>query len=149
MMDGGTAANIVPGACEITFEFRTIAEVDPQGVIDEVRHEAESLAGRMQREHPEAAVEVEVLAQAPALSDLEEHTTGIAADVAAEVGATPNGPKVSYGTEAGQFQGIGIDTAVCGPGDIAQAHTPNEWIEIEQLAACERFFDALLERLRA
>lgn len=145
MMNGGTAQNIIPGRCEVTFEFRTIAEVAPEDVIAEVRSEAERIAARMARENPAAGVDVEVLASVPALAD----GSGVAAGVAAELGAVAGGVKVSYGTEAGQFQGIGIDTVVCGPGDIAQAHTPDEWVEIEQVAACERFFDAMLDRLRA
>ena len=52
--------------------------------------------------------------------------------------------KVTYGTEAGQFQRAGIESVVCGPGDIAQAHSANEWIELEQLRECERFFAAIL-----
>ena len=52
--------------------------------------------------------------------------------------------KVTYGTEAGQFQRAGVQSIICGPGDIAQAHTPNEWIELEQLSECERFFEAIL-----
>lgn len=145
MANGGTAQNIVPGTCDLTFEFRTIAEVDPEGVIASVRSEAERIGARMQRENPAAGVDVAVLAHVPSLAE----GNGTAAGVAAELGAVPDGPKVSYGTEAGQFQGIGVDTVVCGPGDIAQAHTPNEWVEISQLAACEQFFDAMLERLRA
>ena len=52
--------------------------------------------------------------------------------------------KVTYGTEAGQFQRAGVESIICGPGDIAQAHSPNEWIELEQLRECERFFEAIL-----
>ena len=53
--------------------------------------------------------------------------------------------KVTYGTEAGQFQRAGVQSIICGPGDIAQAHSPNEWIELEQLSECERFFEAILD----
>ncbi len=51
--------------------------------------------------------------------------------------------KVSYGTEAGLFQQIGIPTVICGPGDIAQAHAPDEFVGLDQLAQCERFMDRL------
>ena len=47
--------------------------------------------------------------------------------------------KVSYGTEAGLFQKMGVPTVICGPGDIAQAHRPNEFVALEQLAQCEAF----------
>ncbi len=54
---------------------------------------------------------------------------------------------VSYGTEAGQFQQGGYSAAVCGPGNIAQAHQPDEFITLEQFEAGERFMDRLLEYL--
>jgi acetylornithine deacetylase len=53
--------------------------------------------------------------------------------------------KVSYGTEAGLFQKMGVPSVICGPGDIAQAHRPNEFVALEQLAQCERFMDRILE----
>jgi acetylornithine deacetylase len=53
--------------------------------------------------------------------------------------------KVSYGTEAGLFQKMGVPSVICGPGDIAQAHGPNEFVALEQLAQCERFMDRILE----
>jgi acetylornithine deacetylase len=55
--------------------------------------------------------------------------------------------KVSYGTEASQFQRAGIPTVVCGPGSIAQAHKPNEYIALEQVRKCEAFLGRLMERL--
>jgi acetylornithine deacetylase len=53
--------------------------------------------------------------------------------------------KVSYGTEAGLFQKMGVPTVICGPGDIAQAHRPNEFVTLEQLGQCEKFMDRILE----
>jgi acetylornithine deacetylase len=55
--------------------------------------------------------------------------------------------KVSYGTEGGYYQNAGIPTIVCGPGNIAQAHQPDEWIAEEQLAACDRFIRVLVDRV--
>ena len=60
------------------------------------------------------------------------------------LGLTEAPQKVTYGTEAGLFQRAGVESIVCGPGDIAQAHSPNEWVELEQLRDCERFFEAIL-----
>ena len=56
--------------------------------------------------------------------------------------------KVAFGTEAGLFQQrAGIPTVVCGPGSVAQAHKPNEFIELEQVAKCEAFMDRLMEQV--
>jgi acetylornithine deacetylase len=55
--------------------------------------------------------------------------------------------KVSYGTEGGFFEKAGIPSIICGPGDIAQAHQPDEWIALSELEACDRFIRRLAERL--
>ncbi len=57
--------------------------------------------------------------------------------------------KVAFGTEAGLFQEHDIPTVVCGPGAIDQAHKPDEFVSLEQVARCEAFMSRLLERLRA
>jgi acetylornithine deacetylase len=57
--------------------------------------------------------------------------------------------KVAYGTEAGLFtEWLGVPSVVCGPGDITQAHKPDEFVACEQLAACERFVDRLIDACR-
>ncbi len=68
--------------------------------------------------------------------------------VKALTGANRTGA-VSFGTEAGLFQNAGIPTVVCGPGDIAQAHKPNEFIALDQVAECEAFMRRLMDRLCA
>ena len=57
--------------------------------------------------------------------------------------------KVSFGTEGGHFQDSGIETVICGPGAIAQAHKPDEFIALEQIARCEAFMQRLLEHMTA
>jgi acetylornithine deacetylase len=54
---------------------------------------------------------------------------------------------VAFGTEAGLFEASGIPTIVCGPGSIDQAHKPNEFIALDQIAQCEAFLDRILERV--
>lgn len=144
MVHGGIAANTVPERCRILCEFRTVGADDPLRMVDLIRSEVRGLQDEMQSEHPEARVELNVLAQVPGL---ESSTGGPAYRLAVELGGTPSSEKVTYGTEAGQFAGAGIDAIVCGPGDIAQAHAANEYIELDQILACEQFVDRLLARL--
>ena len=54
---------------------------------------------------------------------------------------------VSFAAEAGQFQEAGLSTVICGPGSIAQAHQPNEFITLEQVALGTRFMTDLIEKL--
>jgi len=56
---------------------------------------------------------------------------------------------VSFGTEASLFHGADIPTVICGPGHIAQAHQPNEWVAVEQVAQCEAFMRRLVDRVAA
>ena len=57
--------------------------------------------------------------------------------------------KVSFGTEAAHFQRRGIPSVVCGPGSIAQAHKPDEYVEVDQLLKCEAFLRRLMTRMCA
>jgi acetylornithine deacetylase len=67
--------------------------------------------------------------------------------LAQELAGTSEIGKVSYGTEGSQFQHASIPTVVCGPGSIAQAHKPNEWVALEQIAKCETFLRGLMDRV--
>lgn len=55
--------------------------------------------------------------------------------------------KVAFGTEGGLYQEAGIPTVICGPGSISQAHKPDEFIEVDQIAQCEAFMDRLMDRV--
>ncbi|SDT29283.1 acetylornithine deacetylase [Friedmanniella luteola] len=144
VVSGGIATNTVPELCTVRYEFRTVAEDDPEAVIAEITAVARRLEAEMRAEHPSASVEVRVMAQVPSL---DASPDGPAAQLAVELGGTASTDKVTYGTEAGQFAQAGIDAVVCGPGDIAQAHAADEYIELDQVVACEQFVDALLARL--
>jgi acetylornithine deacetylase len=130
----------------VAFDFRTIAGDDVAAILDEVTAHARSLESEMQGEHAEASVEVRVAAQVPSLDSSPD---GEAYRLAVDLGGQPSEDRVTYGTEAGQFAGAGIDAVVCGPGDIAQAHAADEYIELEQVSACEQLLDRLLTRLTA
>ncbi|MCW2810328.1 MAG: argE [Friedmanniella sp.] len=144
MISGGIATNTVPELCTVRYEFRTIADDDPQAIIDEITRQARELEVEMKAEHEEASVDVRIMAEVPALDSRDD---GPAYALAVELGGTASADKVTYGTEAGQFANAGIDAVVCGPGDIAQAHAADEYIELAQIEACEQFIAALVQRL--
>jgi acetylornithine deacetylase len=81
------------------------------------------------------------LSEYPALTDADNKSFAQAAR--AMCGCLASG-KVSFGTEAGLYQGLGIAAIVCGPGSIEQAHKPDEYIDIPQIAACEAFLRRLV-----
>lgn len=142
---GGTAQNIVPERCEVLLEFRNTSAVDADQVIAALGEKVDELAGRMSAENPAATASLEVLAKVPGL---ETGDDSAAQRLAITSGGIASEDKVTYGTEAGQFSAIGIDTVVVGPGDIAQAHAADEFVSLDQIRACESFFDALLDQLR-
>ena len=144
LVNGGTAGNIVADRCTAQFEFRSIGSVNPNEVRTRIQAYCDELQATMRHESPQARVDLRTLAMVPGL---ETGETSPAIQLGAALGGLPSAGKVTYGTEAGLFQALGIETIVCGPGDIQQAHTANEFVELEQIRACETFFDNLVLHL--
>ncbi|MGN6086695.1 acetylornithine deacetylase [Trinickia sp.] len=136
-IEGGNAINTVPAECRFAFEFRNLPTLDPEAIFARIeRYAHETLLPQMRREHPDAAIEFTKIAAAPGLDASEQ--AAITALVRALTGNRDT-RKVAYGTEAGLFARAGVPSIVCGPGDIEQAHKPNEYVELAQLSACEAF----------
>jgi acetylornithine deacetylase len=113
----------------------------------EARFQAEAarLDAALKTVRPEAGVHLDRFFGVPAL--VPEDNGPAEALVRRLTGANTTGV-VSYGTEAGQFQEAGYSAVVCGPGDIAQAHQPDEFLEVSEFAAGHRFMESLLDALR-
>jgi acetylornithine deacetylase len=147
VIHGGTALNIVPKDCSFDFEFRLLPGEDPDAGISELRTFAENrLLPEMQAIRAEAAIEFEELSAFPGLDTADD--AEITRLVAALTGANGTA-KVSFGTEGGLFQQAGIPTVVCGPGSIEQAHKPDEFIDLDQIAQCERFITRIFDSVAA
>ncbi|SFI50475.1 acetylornithine deacetylase [Collimonas sp. OK307] len=142
VIHGGLASNIVPKDCKFEFEARTMPGIDVEHLYQEIQSFAAALLPEMQKVEPDAAIDFEWLASAPGLSMQESDAVVQLASALAR--NKPNGA-VSYGTEAGLFQRAGIPTVVCGPGSIEQAHRPNEFVALEQVAQCEAFMLRLMD----
>lgn len=144
-MQGGVQVNIVPNRATIDFEIRSLAGVDVEGLIGELRRGAEAVVAPLTGEFPEAAITIERLWDYPGLG------TAVDAEVVRFVKALTgaNGTiKVAFGTEGGLFDArLGIPTVICGPGSMAQGHKPDEFVAVEQLVRCEAMLDGLVARL--
>ncbi|MCQ8277759.1 acetylornithine deacetylase [Acetobacteraceae bacterium KSS8] len=137
LVEGGTILNIIPEHAAFEMEWRTVPGDDALAELDRLRAHLAGTTERWMRDvDPTSFIHLEPLNTLPPLSIAPEHP--LVTLVKRCSGANDEG-KVSYGTEAGIFQAAGIASIVCGPGDIAQAHKPNEWIALEQLDACDRF----------
>lgn len=143
---GGTALNIIPRDCQFSWEYRCLPSQDEDEVIDRFNsYVADHVLPQMLARAPEqASITTTETSFVPQLTP----DAGSAAEVMALMLAGKNNTEaVSYGTEAGHFQNIEVPTVVCGPGDIHEAHTPNEFIEISELAACGKFIRRLIDVL--
>ncbi|UTM47423.1 acetylornithine deacetylase [Glutamicibacter mysorens] len=141
--DGGIAVNTIPSQAVVHFEYRSLAVVDREALTGRFRDEAAKLEAEMLEQNPACSVKFAQQAGAPGLDTAPDEEI---VSFAASCGAIATDEKVTYGTEAGLFAAAGIPTVVCGPGDIAQAHAPDEYIELEQIVACENFIDSLIAK---
>ncbi|MFL5136619.1 MAG: acetylornithine deacetylase [Microvirga sp.] len=143
MMAGGNAANVVSSSAWFFSDIRAIPTESPMDYL--ARYEAyirDVVEPRMKAIAPDTGIAVEVIAEVPGLKP---ETDGAAERLMRRLTGDNGIHVVSYGTEAGLFQRVGWSTVVCGPGDIAQAHQPDEYIEVSEFQAGE----AVLRRLIA
>ncbi|MCB2054621.1 MAG: acetylornithine deacetylase [Geminicoccaceae bacterium] len=144
-IEGGSQLNIVPDRCTFEFEFRLLPDDVGQDRLAAVRRYAsEVLEPEMQRVDPRAGITFEVLMDYPGFAaDLDDPFVA----TCSELLDTDEGGRVSFGTEAGWFTKKGMKSLVCGPGDIAVAHRPDEYVAVDQLVLCRSFLDRLVTRL--
>ncbi len=143
-ISGGTANNITAKDCNFVLGFRVVPDEDMAHWRDAYLHKVAEVEAQMQAVRPAARIEIEQVFDVPALrpeteGEAEMLVRAITGDNATHV--------VSYGTEAGQFQAAGYSAVVCGPGDIAQAHQPNEWLAVSEFEAGGAFTDKLIAYL--
>ena len=144
VVHGGTQLNIVPRDCRFDFEFRPLPSHDPHPLLEELKAFAErELVPAMKAVTKEAGIAWDMLSEFPGLDTDED--AEITRLVKALTGANRTG-MVSFGTEAGLFARAHIPTVICGPGSIEQAHKPDEWIALDQIARCEAFMERLAAR---
>ncbi|MGH6990831.1 MAG: acetylornithine deacetylase [Stellaceae bacterium] len=146
LMHGGTALNIVPREASFLFEIRAIPGDDPAALVAELRRFAdEALLPEMRAVSAEAAIHFHLINDAPGLGTAPD--AAIVKLAQALTGANDLG-KVSFAAEAGLFQEADIPAVICGPGAINDAHKPDEFVALDQVARCEAFLDRLMTHLR-
>lgn len=142
-ISGGTAVNIIPRDCTFEWDMRSIPEDDAaalKGRID--RFVAAELLPRMRAVHPQASVATEAVIAVPPLVP---EPGSPAEELARLLTGANTTTSVSFATESGLFQQAGIPAVVCGPGSIAVAHKPDEFITRDELAAGQAFLARLLD----
>ena len=141
LIQGGRALNIVPADCAFDFEVRTLPQDDAQEVARELESYAQrELLPAMHAVNRDAAIRFYPISSYPGLYTAAQSA---AARLVAHLTGSEKFSTVAFGTEGGLFHQSGIPSVICGPGNMAQGHKPDEFITVEQLNAC----DALLRRL--
>ncbi|WP_456027197.1 acetylornithine deacetylase [Pseudomonas capeferrum] len=136
VISGGKALNIVPQDCSFDFEVRSLPTQNPWQVADQLRGYAEhTLLPAMQAVSAQCAISFSELSSYPGLATSLQSQ---AAEWVAQFCGSRDYGTVAFGTEGGLFDQAGIPTVVCGPGSMEQGHKSDEFISLEQLAACDR-----------
>ena len=145
-INGGTALNIVPRQCQFEFEIRNLPQDDLDALAQEVKHYAmDTLLPDMQSRFEQSDIQFKPISDYPGLqtdprSEVIEYTKSINP-------LNAIGDPVSFGTEAGLFdQQLGINSVVCGPGSIDEAHKPDEYVSRRQMQICDQLIKNLLHR---
>lgn len=144
-IQGGTAKNIIPRNCSFAWETRLLPDADPQEVPQRIAAFTRTLEPAMQAVAKDTGIETINVNSVPSLAPEENSPAEL---LALHLTKSNDTFAVSYCTEAGLFQQIGIPAVVCGPGSIEQAHKPDEWIEVSELRKCEAFLDGLIAQCR-
>lgn len=147
LMHGGTAVNILARECGFTFDLRTPPGQDPDTIMAPFIAACEAEDRALKRRFADAGVAVARRSATPSFAPEPEG----AAEMLARRLAGDNGPArvVPYAAEAGQFQGAGFSTIICGPGSIEQAHQADEYLEVAQFERGAGFMRRLIEAMAA
>ncbi|MFC3676333.1 acetylornithine deacetylase [Ferrovibrio xuzhouensis] len=139
---GGTARNILARECRLEWDVRSVKPEHDEAIVAAVKkYAAERLVPEMRRIHPEAGIDTRLVAHVPPFLPMANNP---AETLALKLAGQNRTQVVSYGTEAGIFQIGGVPAVVCGPGNIREAHKPDEYIEVSQVAAGEAFLRRLI-----
>ena len=141
---GGIAHNVIADKCHVNWETRPVVKEDGMFLNSELdKYVNEILLPDMKNIFPNSSIEKKIIGEIISFDRVQnseacEFVSNITGDNSREV--------VSFGTEAGLFQEIGISTAVCGPGSIEQAHKIDEFIKLEEINKCLKFLDGIKDQ---
>ena len=144
-ISGGTAENITAKECTFGMGFRVVPGEDKDKWATAYLKKVAEVEKQMQAIVPQTYIRVTPKFDVPGLQPEEG---GEAETLVRQITGDNASHKVSYGTEAGQFQEAGYSAVICGPGDIGQAHQPNEFVSVAQFEAGHDFMKKLLLRLQ-
>ena len=137
---GGIAHNVIADKCHVNWETRPINKEDGVYLNDEIDKYATELLTEMKKKYPNAAIKKKIIGE---IIGFNRVTNSKACEFVSSITGDNEREVVSFGTEAGLFQEIGISTVVCGPGSIEQAHKIDEFIELSEIKECLSFLEGV------
>ena len=133
-INGGSSTNTIAGYCEIHWELRPVPGDNSDEIMSQIDDYCQNvLAVEMRRHSSKASITTHISADVPGLAIKPD---SIAINLIQEITGVDSYDVVAFGTDAGYFHDVGIDCVVYGPGNIIQAHKPDEYIEVSQLNSC-------------
>src|SRR5947209_3595419 len=143
-ISGGTARNILAKDCKFHWEFRGLPGVPLRAALERFDEYVNELRATRLKDFPDTFIETKIEVEVPGLTS----DAGSPAEaLALRLTRSNRTIAVPFATEAGQFQSAGIPTIVCGPGNVNQAHQPDEFIELAEIEKCIGFLRALAQSL--
>ena len=144
-ISGGVAHNVIAPTAKVDWEMRPVQTSDADFVKAEMANYVQTdLLPKMRAIHKGASIETEVLGEVAGLTPTDENE---ARRIVMELTGANGTDLVSFGTEAGIFQALGMDVVVCGPGSIEQAHKADEYVAKDQLSKCLDMLTRLSDHL--
>jgi acetylornithine deacetylase len=147
-LSGGAAVNLVPDRAELLMELRMMAADDTDGLVRQMHMAADRTVAPHRRAFPRANLTLTETVRYPGLATRPE--VPAVRDFAACLPSGTPECRLSYGTEGGLYaEALGAPVVICGPGDMAQGHRPDEFVAAAELDACDRMLDACVRRFCA
>ena len=143
-INGGTANNITAKDCYFSIDLRCVGDENPEDWYAKIRVELSIIEAEMQAVHPDSFFHVNIMPGPAVVPEVEGRAEALARRLTGDNGSHT----VAYGTDGGHFQNRGFSVVICGPGNIAQAHQPDEFIELSEFTAGEKMLDLLIESLQ-
>ena len=137
---GGIAHNVIADKCHVNWETRPINKEDGIYLNNEIDKYANELLTEMKKKYPNASIKKKIIGE---IIGFNRVTNSKACEFVSSITGDNEREVVSFGTEAGLFQEIGISTVVCGPGSIEQAHKIDEFIELSEIKECLSFLEGV------
>ena len=140
-ISGGIARNVIADKCQVDWELRPVIKKDGEFVNSEMdKFVNEKLLPEMKKIYSKSSIKKEIIGE---IIGFDREQKSEASELISNITGDNSRSVVSFGTEAGLFQQIGISTVVCGPGSIEQAHKVDEFIKLDEIKKCLKLLEGI------